>query len=216
MVIFEQQIVNLHRSNSNKISGMPAFSEDQIDETRRRGRIEVICGSMFSGKTEELIRRMKRAKFAKQNVEIFKPSIDVRYSDVDVVSHDSNTIASTPIESSGSILLLSSDKDVVGIDEAQFLDDGLVEVCNRLANQGVRVIIAGLDMDYRGVPFGPMPALMATAEYVTKVHAICVRCGNLAHHSHRLTADEKLVMLGEKDTYEPICRHCFRELSKEK
>ena len=187
MVIFEQQIVNLHRFNSNKTSGMPAFSEDQIDETRRRGRIEVICGSMFSGKTEELIRRMKRAKFAKQNVEIFKPSIDVRYSDVDVVSHDSNTIASTPIESSGSILLLSSDKDVVGIDEAQFLDDGLVEVCNRLANQGVRVIIAGLDMDYKGVPFGPIPALCAIADEVTKVHAICVKCGHLAYVSHRLS-----------------------------
>ena len=215
MVIFEQQIVNLHRFNSNKISGMPAFSEDQIDETRRRGRIEVICGSMFSGKTEELIRRMKRAKFAKQNVEIFKPSIDVRYSDVDVVSHDSNTIASTPIESSGSILLLSSDKDVVGIDEAQFLDDGLVEVCNRLANQGVRVIIAGLDMDYKGVPFGPIPALCAIADEVTKVHAICVKCGHLAYVSHRLSKSDKRVLLGEQDKYEPLCRKCYQKALEE-
>ncbi|MBP3713949.1 MAG: thymidine kinase [Phocaeicola sp.] len=194
---------------------MPAFSEDQIDETRRRGRIEVICGSMFSGKTEELIRRMKRAKFAKQNVEIFKPSIDVRYSDVDVVSHDSNTIASTPIESSGSILLLSSDKDVVGIDEAQFLDDGLVEVCNRLANQGVRVIIAGLDMDYKGVPFGPIPALCAIADEVTKVHAICVKCGHLAYVSHRLSKSDKRVLLGEQDKYEPLCRKCYQKALEE-
>lgn len=215
MVIFEQQIVNLHKFNSNKTSGMPAFSEDQIDETRRRGRIEVICGSMFSGKTEELIRRMKRAKFAKQNVEIFKPSIDVRYSDVDVVSHDSNTIASTPIESSGSILLLSSDKDVVGIDEAQFLDDGLVEVCNRLANQGVRVIIAGLDMDYKGVPFGPIPALCAIADEVTKVHAICVKCGHLAYVSHRLSKSDKRVLLGEQDKYEPLCRKCYQKALEE-
>lgn len=215
MVIFEQQIVNLHRFNSNKTSGMPAFSEDQIDETRRRGRIEVICGSMFSGKTEELIRRMKRAKFAKQDVEIFKPSIDVRYSDVDVVSHDSNTIASTPIESSGSILLLSSDKDVVGIDEAQFLDDGLVEVCNRLANQGVRVIIAGLDMDYKGVPFGPIPALCAIADEVTKVHAICVKCGHLAYVSHRLSKSDKRVLLGEQDKYEPLCRKCYQKALEE-
>ena len=194
---------------------MPAFSEDQIDETRRRGRIEVICGSMFSGKTEEWIRRMKRAKFAKQNVEIFKPSIDVRYSDVDVVSHDSNTIASTPIESSGSILLLSSDKDVVGIDEAQFLDDGLVEVCNRLANQGVRVIIAGLDMDYKGVPFGPIPALCAIADEVTKVHAICVKCGHLAYVSHRLSKSDKRVLLGEQDKYEPLCRKCYQKALEE-
>ena len=215
MVIFEQQIVNLHKFNSNKTSGMPAFSEDQIDETRRRVRIEVICGSMFSGKTEELIRRMKRAKFAKQNVEIFKPSIDVRYSDVDVVSHDSNTIASTPIESSGSILLLSSDKDVVGIDEAQFLDDGLVEVCNRLANQGVRVIVAGLDMDYKGVPFGPIPALCAIADEVTKVHAICVKCGHLAYVSHRLSKSDKRVLLGEQDKYEPLCRKCYQKALEE-
>lgn len=187
-----------------------------LENASRKGYIEVICGSMFSGKTEELIRRLKRAKFANQRVEIFKPKLDVRYSEEDVVSHDSNAIRSTPVDSSGNILLMAADVDVVGIDEAQFFDQNLVDVCRQLADNGVRVIVAGLDMDYRGVPFGPMPALMATAEYVTKVHAICVRCGNLAHHSHRLTTDEKLVMLGEKDTYEPICRHCFRELSKEK
>ena len=185
-----------------------------LENVSRKGYIEVICGSMFSGKTEELIRRLKRAKFANQRVEIFKPKLDVRYSEEDVVSHDSNAIRSTPVDSSGNILLMAADVDVVGIDEAQFFDHNLVDVCRQLADNGVRVIVAGLDMDYRGVPFGPMPALMATAEYVTKVHAICVRCGNLAHHSHRLTADNQLVMLGEKDTYQPICRHCFRELYK--
>ena len=183
-------------------------------EAHRPGRIEVVCGSMFSGKTEELIRRLKRAEFAKQRVEIFKPALDTRYSEIEVVSHDRNSIMSTPVDSSSSILLLSSDIDVVGIDEAQFFDQGLVEVCRQLADSGVRVIVAGLDMDFTGKPFGPMPALMATAEYVTKVHAICVRCGNLAHHSHRLTNDEKQVMLGAQDSYEPICRHCFAELRK--
>ena len=192
---------------------MADFSEDKVIETQRRGRIEVICGSMFSGKTEELIRRMRRAEFARQRVEIFKPSIDVRYSDEDVVSHNATTIRSTPVSSSQNILLLSADVDVVGIDEAQFFDDGIVDVCRQLAERGVRVIVAGLDMDYLGKPFGPMPALMATAEYVDKVHAICVRCGNLAHHSHRLAKNDALVMLGEKDTYEPICRHCFAELA---
>ena len=185
-------------------------------EMMRRGRIEVICGSMFSGKTEELIRRLKRAEFARQSVEIFKPSIDTRYAEQDVVSHEGNSIPSTPVDSSASILLLGSDTDVVGIDEAQFFDDSIVEVCRELADSGVRVIVAGLDMDYTGKPFGPMPALMATAEYVTKVHAICVRCGNLAHHSHRLTQDEKLVVLGETDSYEAICRHCFKELVRDK
>jgi len=180
-------------------------------ERRRQGCIEVICGSMFSGKTEELIRRMKRAEFARQKVEIFKPSIDTRYSDEDVVSHDRNTIPSTPIDSSGNILLLASDIDVVGIDEAQFLDEGLTEVCNRLANNGVRVIIAGLDMDYKGVPFGPIPALCAIADEVTKVHAICVKCGSLAYVSHRLIADERRVMLGEQQEYEPLCRACYQE-----
>ena len=183
-------------------------------ESHRPGRIEVVCGSMFSGKTEELIRRMKRAKFAKQRVEIFKPAIDTRYSDNDVVSHDQNAIPSTPVETSSSILLLSSDIEVVGIDEAQFLDMGLVEVCNELANRGVRVIVAGLDMDFRGVPFGPMPALCAIADDVTKVHAICVRCGNLAYLSHRLVHNEKRVLLGEKMEYEPLCRDCYLQAFK--
>lgn len=178
-------------------------------DANRDGWIEVICGSMFSGKTEELIRRMKRAKFAKQKVEIFKPTIDVRYSDVDVVSHDENSIPSTPVDSPQNILLLANDVQVVGIDEAQFFDDGLVDVCNALANRGLRVIVAGLDMDYLGNPFGPMPKLLATAEDVTKVHAICVNCGNLAQYSHRLTKTEKLVLLGETDSYEPLCRSCF-------
>ena len=180
-------------------------------EHQRRGRIEVICGSMFSGKTEELIRRMKRAKFAKQKVEIFKPSIDIRYSDEEVVSHDHNSITSTPIDSSASILLLSSDIDVVGIDEAQFLDQHLPEVCNELANRGVRVIVAGLDMDYKGVPFGPIPSLCAIADDVTKVHAICVRCGALAYVSHRLVDNDKRVLLGETGEYEPLCRECYQE-----
>ena len=182
-----------------------------MGEMRRPGRIEVVCGSMFSGKTEELIRRMKRAVFAHQKVEIFKPAIDTRYSDEDVVSHDSNSIRSTPVKSSASILLLSSDIDVVGIDEAQFLDDGLVDVCNQLANRGVRVIIAGLDMDFKGVPFGPIPALCAIADDVTKVHAICVKCGNLAYLSHRIVSGDKRVMLGEQTEYEPLCRECYQK-----
>lgn len=194
---------------------MNLFSEDNIQETKRRGRIEVICGSMFSGKTEELIRRLKRAKFAHQRVEIFKPAIDTRYSEEEVVSHDSNSIASTPIDSSASIVLFSSDIDVVGIDEAQFFDEGLVDVCNQLANNGIRVIIAGLDMDFRGIPFGPMPNLCAIADEVTKVHAICVKCGNLAYVSHRTTNNEKRVLLGEKDTYEPLCRECYRKALQE-
>ena len=189
--------------------------ENLIIEAHRPGRIEVICGSMFSGKTEELIRRMKRAKFAKQRVEIFKPAIDTRYSEEDVVSHDQNTIHSTPISSSAAILLLASDIDVVGIDEAQFLDDNLVEVCNELANRGIRVIIAGLDMDYKGVPFGPIPALCAIADEVTKVHAICVRCGALAYVSHRLVQNEHRVMLGEEIEYEPLCRDCYQKALKE-
>lgn len=172
---------------------------------------------MFSGKTEELIRRLKRAKFAKQEVEIFKPALDTRYSEQQVVSHDSNSIASTPIESSASILLFSSDKDVVGIDEAQFFDNGLVDVCNQLADSGKRVIIAGLDMDFKRVPFGPIPALCAIADEVTKVHAICVKCGNLAYASHRITKSEKRVLLGEKDDYEPLCRECYiQALNEEK
>ncbi len=185
-----------------------------VGEPHRPGRIEVVCGSMFSGKTEELIRRMKRAKFAKQKVEIFKPAIDTRYSEIDVVSHDQHSIPSTPIDTSSSIALLSSDIDVVGIDEAQFLDDGLVDVCNTLANRGVRVIVAGLDMDFKGKPFGPIPALCAIADEVTKVHAICVKCGALAYVSHRLVANDKRVLLGEQAEYEPLCRECYMKAMK--
>lgn len=180
-------------------------------ERRGRGRIEVICGSMFSGKTEELIRRMKRAKFARQHVEIYKPMVDTRYSKDDVVSHDHNVIPSTPVDSSAEILLLSGDIDVVGIDEAQFFDNGLADVCNELANRGVRVIVAGLDMDYLGKPFGPIPYLLAIADEVTKVHAICVRCGSLAYISHRLVHNDKRVLLGEKQEYEPLCRECYNK-----
>lgn len=189
--------------------------ENLTGEAHRPGRIEVVCGSMFSGKTEELIRRMKRAKFARQKVEIFKPSIDTRYSDEDIVSHDRTSIRSTPIDSSGSLLLLASDIDVVGIDEAQFFDDGLVSVCNQLANRGVRVIIAGLDMDFQGLPFGPIPALCAIADDVTKVHAICVKCGALAYVSHRLVHNDRRVLLGEKMEYEPLCRDCYQKVLKE-
>ncbi|MGE0635829.1 MAG: thymidine kinase [Bacteroidia bacterium] len=185
------------------------FLENPLNHSVKKGWIEVICGSMFSGKTEELIRRLKRAKFAKQKVEIFKPAVDTRYDEVKVVSHDSNEIPSTPVPSSSNILLMTSDVDVVGIDEAQFFDSELPNVCNQLANSGVRVIIAGLDMDFLGKPFGPMPALMASAEYITKVHAICMRCGNLANHSHRITEENSLVVLGETNNYEPLCRDCF-------
>lgn len=193
------------------------ISENHAGEARRPGRIEVVCGSMFSGKTEELIRRLRRAQFAKQHVEIFKPAIDTRYSNEEVVSHDHNAITSTPIDSSASILLLSSNIDVVGIDEAQFFDDGLPGVCNELANRGVRVIIAGLDMDYKGVPFGPIPALCAIADDVTKVHAICVKCGSLAYLSHRTVQNDKRVLLGETQEYEPLCRECYqRAIAEEK
>ena len=188
---------------------------NSMGETHRTGRIEVVCGSMFSGKTEELIRRLRRAQFAKQKVEIFKPAIDTRYSDQEVVSHDHNAITSTPLDSSASILLLSSDIDVVGIDEAQFFDMGLVDVCNELAYRGIRVIIAGLDMDFKGVPFGPIPALCAIADDVTKVHAICVKCGALAYVSHRTVHNEKRVLLGETQEYEPLCRECYQQALKE-
>ena len=188
------------------------YSEQNNSAQVRRGSIEVICGSMFSGKTEELIRRLKRAQFAKLRVEIFKPKIDTRYSEDEVVSHDRNAINSTPVDSSGSILLMTSDVDVVGIDEAQFFDEGLVNICSQLANNGIRVIVAGLDMDFRGVPFGPMPALCAVAEDVYKVHAICVRCGSLAYVSHRLVDNDKRVLLGEAMEYEPICRDCYNKL----
>ncbi len=175
----------------------------------RKGWVEVICGSMFSGKTEELIRRLRRAEFARQKVEIFKPGVDTRYDATDVVSHEGTTIRSTPVPGSSHLLLLTNEIQVVGIDEAQFFDAGLPAVCEQLANSGIRVIIAGLDMDFQGRPFGPMPALMAMAEYVTKVHAICMHCGDLANFSHRTTASQDLVLLGETDSYEPLCRTCF-------
>lgn len=192
------------------------FLENIKHSTGRKGWIEVVCGSMFSGKTEELIRRLKRAQFAKQKVEIFKPQIDTRYHEEKVVSHQGNEIHSTPVPASSNILLLANDVDVVGIDEAQFFDMELVNVCNQLADSGVRVIIAGLDMDFKGQPFGPMPALLACAEYVTKVHAICMTCGSLAHVSHRKTNETSLVLLGETDSYEPLCRDCYNEANKEK
>jgi thymidine kinase len=185
------------------------FLENTANRKQRNGWIEVICGSMFSGKTEELIRRLKRAKFAKQKVEIFKPDTDIRYDEVEVVSHDKNSIHSTPVSASSSILLLADECEVIGIDEAQFFDLELPNVCRQLANRGIRVIVAGLDMDFKGKPFGPIPALLATAEYVTKVHAICVRCGNLAQYSHRTTTEESLILLGETEHYEPICRACY-------
>ncbi len=182
---------------------------ENIREEKKHGWIEVICGSMFSGKTEELIRRLKRAQIARQSVEIFKPAVDVRYDETKVVSHDANSIMSTPVESASQILLMTSDVSVIGIDEAQFFDNELANVCNILANRGIRVIVAGLDMDYLGNPFGPIPSLVATAEYVTKVHAICIRCGNLAQYSHRITEENTLVLLGEKFDYEPLCRSCY-------
>lgn len=177
----------------------------------RRGWIEVICGSMFSGKTEELIRRLKRAKFANLKVEIFKPAIDIRYDENAVVSHDSNSIHSTPINNSQTILLLANNVDIVGIDEAQFFDDEIITVCEKLALQGIRVIVAGLDMDYKGRPFGQMPKLLAIADFITKLHAICVRCGNIANISYRKTTNEEQVLLGEQDVYEPRCRKCYHE-----
>ena len=191
------------------------FLENTVNHTEQFGWIEVICGSMFSGKTEELIRRLKRAQFAKQKVEIFKPAIDTRYDDEKVVSHDSNEIRSTPVPSSGNIRILATDVEVVGIDEAQFFDDEIVAVCNDLANRGIRVIVAGLDMDFKGNPFGPMPALMATAEYVTKVHAVCTRTGNLAHYSHRTAAGDALVLLGETQEYEPLSRAAYYKAMQE-
>lgn len=187
------------------------FIEPRYGIQQRKGWIEVVCGSMFSGKTEELIRRLNRARIAGQTVEIFKPAIDTRYDETAVVSHNENSIQSTPIQSSLNMLLMRNQATVVGIDEAQFFDDELVYVCETLADQGVRVIAAGLDMDYLGKPFGPMPKLMAVAEYVTKVHAICMVCGDLATHSFRKAAENSLIMLGEKDTYEARCRHCFQE-----
>ena len=187
------------------------FLEHTGSRTPRRGWIEVICGSMFSGKTEELIRRLRRAEFARQRVAIFKPGLDTRYDEVQVVSHDATSIPSTPVDDSAMLLRLADDIQVVGIDEAQFFDSGLPAVCEELACRGVRVIIAGLDMDFLGKPFGPMPALLAVAEYVTKVHAICMRCGALANFSHRKHGSTDLIHLGETESYEPLCRACFEE-----
>ncbi|MCJ7467920.1 MAG: thymidine kinase [Maribacter sp.] len=185
------------------------FLENTVNHKEQFGWIEVICGSMFSGKTEELIRRLKRAQFAKQKVEIFKPMVDTRYNEEMVVSHDANEIRSTPVPAAANIRILGDTCDGVGIDEAQFFDDEIVTVCNDLANKGVRVVVAGLDMDFKGNPFGPMPALMATAEYVTKVHAICTRTGNLANYSYRKSNNDKLVLLGEIEEYEPLSRAAF-------
>ena len=193
------------------------FLENTVNHKEQFGWIEVICGSMFSGKTEELIRRLKRAQFARQKVEIFKPIVDTRYHEDKVISHDENEIRSTPVPAAANIRLLADDCDVVGIDEAQFFDDEIVSVCNDLANKGVRVVVAGLDMDFKGNPFGPMPDLMATAEYVTKVHAICTRTGNLANYSFRKSDNDKLVLLGETEDYEPLSRAAFyKAMLKEK
>jgi thymidine kinase len=190
------------------------FLETKANRSNKKGWIEVVCGSMFSGKTEELLRRIKSAQFAKQTIELFKPAMDTRYAETEMVSHDASAMPSTPVHNASEILLyVSMDTvEVVGIDEIQFFDGGIVEVCNQLANAGIRVIVAGLDMDYLGNPFGPMPKLMSIAEYVSKVHAICVRCGDLAHYSHRIVSGDKQVLLGEKEAYEPLCRTCFNQL----
>ncbi|MBR1992647.1 MAG: thymidine kinase [Bacteroidales bacterium] len=190
------------------------FLENKVNRSNNQGWIEVVCGSMFSGKTEELLRRIRRAEFAHQKIELFKPAIDVRYDEEEVVSHDANSMNSTPVHNSAEILLYVNIEtvEVVGIDEVQFFDEGIVDVCNQLADSGIRVIVAGLDMDFLGKPFNSMPQLMAVAEYVTKAHAICVKCGRQAQFSHRLVASQKQVMLGEKDSYEPLCRHCFNEV----
>ena len=191
------------------------FLEPNVNNSKT-GWIEVVCGSMFSGKTEELLRRIKRAEFANQQIELFKPAIDTRYDEIDVVSHNENSRNSTPVHNSSEILLYVNMEtvQVVAVDEVQFFDDGIVEVCNRLANEGIRVIVSGLDMDYLGVPFGPMPKLMASAEYVSKLHAICAHCGDLAQFSHRVVNDKSQVLLGEKEAYEPLCRHCFNKIMK--
>lgn len=185
------------------------FLEKDRNDFVRQGWIEVICGSMFSGKTEELIRRLNRARIAKQKVEVFKPAMDTRYDEEDVVSHDANKSPSIPVQNASQILFYAEDFEVVGIDEAQFFGNELVSVCNELAENGKRVVVSGLDMDYLGKPFGPIPQLLSIAEYVTKVHAICIRCGSLANYSHRTVHDDKLVVLGETDAYEPLCRKCF-------
>jgi thymidine kinase len=191
------------------------FLEKEKEGAARLGWIEVICGSMFSGKTEELIRRLNRARIARQKVEVFKPAMDTRYAEEDVVSHDETKSPSIPVQNASQILFYAEDFEVVGIDEAQFFGNELVTVCNQLAEKGKRVVVSGLDMDYQGKPFGPIPQLLSVAEYVTKVHAICIRCGNLANYSHRTVPDDKLVVLGETDAYEPLCRKCFTEAMKE-
>ena len=187
------------------------FLENSVRATGKRGSIEVITGSMFSGKTEELIRRLRRSQYAGLKVEIFKPSLDKRYSETRVVSHDDKSIVSTPVDNSSAILLYAGDVDVVGIDEAQFFDHSIVEVCNKLADDGIRIVVAGLDLDFMGKPFGPIPALLAIAEYVTKLHAICMRCGNLAQYSFRKSEESQVVLIGAKNLYEPLCRNCYME-----
>jgi len=191
------------------------FLENTVNAKEQFGWIEVICGSMFSGKTEELIRRLKRAQIAKQRIEIFKPNVDTRYDEIDVVSHDENHIRSTPVPAAANIRLLANNVDVVGIDEAQFFDNEIINVCNDLANKGIRVIVAGLDMDFKGKPFGPMPYLMATAEYVTKVHAVCTKTGNLAHYSYRKSSENKQVILGDTNSYEPLSRGAYYKAKNE-
>lgn len=191
------------------------FIENSLNTTHRRGVIEVICGSMFSGKTEELIRRLNRSRIARLRVQIFKPAVDVRYDEDDVVSHDQNAIEAVAVENASQIILYASDADVIGIDEAQFFGDELGVVCNQLADMGVRVIVAGLDMDYQGNPFGPIPHLLAVADFVTKVHAICMECGDLAHFSYRKVHNDKLVFLGETESYEPLCRRCYNQKQKD-
>ena len=189
---------------------------EKDSHNKTQGWIEVVCGSMFSGKTEELIRRLNRARIAKLRVEIFKPGIDTRYSEEDVVSHNANALHSIPVENAQQILFYSNECDVIGIDEAQFFGNELIDVCQQLANQGIRVVVAGLDMDFLGNPFGPMPQLMAIAEDVTKVHAICIRCGSLAQYSYRKIKGDKLVVLGETESYEPLCRECYKKAMSEK
>ena len=201
--------MGLRYSLNIQVENYKMFLENSLNAKEQFGWIEVICGSMFSGKTEELIRRLKRSQFANQKIAIFKPSIDLRYEDEMIISHDQNQIQSTSVPAAANIPILADGCDVVGIDEAQFFDNEIIQVCNHLANSGIRVIVAGLDMDYQGNPFGPMPGLMATAEYVTKVHAVCSRSGNLANYSYRISADKSLVHLGEKESYEPLSRASF-------
>ena len=201
--------MGLRNSLNIQVENYKMFLENSLNAKEQFGWIEVICGSMFSGKTEELIRRLKRSQFANQKIAIFKPSIDLRYEDEMIISHDHNQIQSTSVPAAANIPILADGCDVVGIDEAQFFDTEIIQVCNHLANSGIRVIVAGLDMDYQGNPFGPMPGLMATAEYVTKVHAVCTRSGNLANYSYRISADKSLVHLGEKESYEPLSRASF-------